>query len=198
MNRLKKGLLLSLGLAGVLTLAAFSTPPAFLTTVVVRVLGPWYTSPMPFDSSAINQVGGHVQFYLAGDSCWIGQIVFISAKNTVKPGTTLANYNTVAGVVVGGTRTSMQASVAVADTFTLAATANQRVIVMDVGRFWVLDSGGGKSPGTLVRPTAASAIHSGGRMASATTAIDTNYRVIGRLVDTSVSGKAALVQIHVK
>lgn len=186
------------GLVAVLTIAAFSSG-VLVTTVPVRVLGPWFTTPMPFDSTNINQVGGHVQFYNAADSVWVGQIVSFASVNKVKTVSTIDSTNRVAGVVVGGTRTSMQASIARGDSSTLAAIAGQRVIVMDFGRYWILDSAGAKIPGSLVRASLGGTRLARGRISLATAnVIDTFYRVVGRLVDTSLGGTNALVQIHVK
>lgn len=191
MNKLKRFMMLSLGVAAVLATAAFSVP-SLVTTVGVRIVGPYFTSPVAFDSTSANQVGGRVQYYLAADSCRIGQVVYMSSKNNVKPSATVADYNAVVGVVVGGTRTSMQASIALADTSTLAATIGQRVIVLKQGRTWVLNSAAGIGPGIQVIPTTTA-----GRMGARTTAIDSLRRIFGKMVDTAVSGKAALVDINV-
>lgn len=187
----KKLLKVGAGLAAALMLMAFL--PFFLTTVAVRIVGPYYTSPQAFDSTSANQVGGHVQYYLAGDTVRIGHLVYLSAKNTVKESATISDYNAIIGVVVGGTRTSMQASISRADTSTVAAILGQRAIVLDVGRYWVVDSAGAITSGTRVRPSATK-----GRMAAVTTAIDSAYRVFGRTVDTTITGTIGLVQIHVK
>lgn len=188
---------LVLGMLALAVVAGSAFKSAFLTTVTVRVVGPFYTSPMPFDSTLGNQVGGHVQFYLAADSCRIGQLVALTSARSVAPTTTLATYNKLVGVVVGGTRTGMQASLAVADTSTLAATANQKVIVMDIGRYWLLDSGA-VPPGSLVSPALGGSLTAAGRIKIMPTAIDSNYRAVGRAIDTILIGKAGLVQIHIK
>lgn len=193
----KKKALYSLLAVGVLICSAFSAN-MLLTTVTVRVLGPFYTSPMPFDSAAGNQVGGHVQYYLAADSCRIGQLVALTSARSVKPSGTLTDYNKLVGVVVGGTRTGMQASLSVNDTSTLAATVNQRVIVMDAGRYWMLDSVVAIGPGLLVSPALGGSLTADGRMKQAPAIIDSFYRYIGRTVDTALAGKAVLVQFYIK
>lgn len=191
MSRMKKAQLALLGLVAAIGLTAFTSFLA--TTVPVRYLGPFFTSPVAFDSATGAQFGGQVQYYIASDSVRIGQIVYHSGHNTVATSATLANYNKIAGVVVGGYRTNMQASVAVADTSTLAATANQRAIVMVRGRFWVLDSAGGDGPGIVLRPSGTA-----GRAAAALAAIDSNSRNFGRVIDTIIGGRTGLVQINVK
>lgn len=190
----KKKALLRLGLLGA-TIGLLSGFAAYLvvTTVPVRIAGPFLTTPVAFDSATGSQIGCQVQYYIASDSSRIGQLVFHSGHNTVKPSATLADYNKIAGVVVGGTRTNMQASIAVADTSTLAAINGQRVIVCVRGRYWVLDSAGGDGPGIILRPSGTA-----GRAAAALAAIDSNSRNFGRVIDTIIGGKTGLVQINVK
>lgn len=188
---IKKKLLALAGVASAILLIAAA--PFLATTVQVRFIGPFTTSPIAFDSAAGAQIGGTTQFYNASDSVRIGQIVYHSGHNTVAASATLADYNKIAGIVVGGYRTNMQASVSVADTSTLAATANQKVIVLQRGRFWVLDSAGGDGPGIIVRPSGTK-----GRAAAALAAIDSNSRNFGRVIDTIIGGKTGLIQINVK
>lgn len=195
---LRKKAGLTLGLFAALIVSAFSAT-MFLTTVPVRVLGPFYTTPVAWDSTSALQVGCHVQYYLSAsnDSARIGQIVYISAKNTVAHSATLANYNAIAGVVVGGTRTSMQASYVVGDTGTLVAVTGQKVIVCDEGRAWVLvDTGPGVAPGLMVQPSTRSGM--GGRLTTKAAPIDSLFRTFGRLADTAIAGKAVLVNVRVR
>jgi hypothetical protein len=167
------------------------------TTVPVKQIGPWYTASTTFDSLLGGQVGGEVKTYLAADTLRIGQVVYLSANNTAAKSATLANYNSLLGVVVGGQRVTSQGSVSVADTSTIAAIASQRVLVQSRGRAWVLfDTGAGLAPGTQLVPSVKSGM--GGRAATRTTIIDTFYRVLGRAVDTVVSGKAVLINLSIK
>jgi hypothetical protein len=165
----------------------------FVTTIPVRVIGPFYQSQSAFDSATGGAIGGEVKTYLAADTCRIGQLVAMTSARNVKPSATIADYNAIEGVVIGGTRTNMQASIALADTTTLAATVGQRVIVLKRGRYWVLDSAGAIGPGIQVRPSGTI-----GRMAARTTAVDTFNRIFGRTVDTVLAGKATLIDIIVK
>jgi hypothetical protein len=88
----------------------------------------------------------------------------------------------------------MQGSVALADTSTVAAIVNQRVLVMERGRFWVLiNSAAGIAPGIAVSPSTTA-----GRVLARTTAIDTFNRIVGRLVDTGIVSKAALADIRIR
>lgn len=187
MSRLKKVLPLALFAS---LIAAFAVYEA--AYIPVRVIGPYYRSQASFDSATGAAVGGMVQTYLAADSLRVGQIVYTTVRNTVDASATLTAYNAITGVVVGGTRTGMQASVNITDTSTLAATAGQRVVVLRQGRFWVLDSTGAINPGIAVRPSGTK-----GRMAAQLNVPDTFHRVFGRMVDTASSGKAGLVDINI-
>lgn len=187
-----------LGAFAALILTAFTTS-MFLTTVPVRVLGPFYTTPVAWDSTNALQVGCHVQYYLVAttDTLKIGQIAYVSSKNTVAHSATLANYNAIAGVVVGGASTSMQASYVVGDTSTTAALPSKRVIICDEGRAWVLvDTGPGIAPGLMVQPSTRAGM--GGRLTTKAAPIDSLSRTFGRLVDTAIAGKAVLVQVRVR
>lgn len=168
------------------------------TTVQIRQVGPFYRTPWPFDSAitatAGTAIGGRVQYYLAGDSVRIGNVVFLSARNTVKASATLTDFNNkTMGVVVGGTRTNMEASVAVADTSTLAAIAGERVIVLTHGRYWLLDSNAAGAPGTVVRGSGTA-----GRVAARLASIDSFNRNFAVAVDTIIAGKAFLAEIGIR
>lgn len=183
-------------------LALFVCATAF--TAVVATLYPvariatFWTSNQAFDSTNIGVVGGQVITYLAGDSEWVGRVVYVSAKNTVKHDTILTNYNKVAGVVVGGTRTSNQAYPDSASVGTLAAVSGQRVFVLIQGRAWVtIDTvGTGISPGQVMIPSNKQGMR--GRVAAKTTAIDSFYRAVGKLVDTGVVNTKRLINVNIK
>lgn len=183
---------------GFVLLTGFTTYAA-ITGSYPRQAGPYVYAQTPYDSTNINGIGGIVRVYMvaAADTERIGNVVYVSAKNTVTHSATLANYNALAGVVVGGASTSMKASTAVGDTSTIAALPGKQVLVLQSGRAWVLaDTGAGFAPGTAVIPSSKSAM--GGRLAARTTAIDTFNRVFGRTIDTTISGKAVLVDVRVK
>jgi hypothetical protein len=81
-------------------------------------------------------VGGEVDVYQADVAMNIGDYVYLSATalGTVTKSTTATNYaNVRAGVVVGGEKTYMQAMQEDGVIGTLAAAANEKVIVMNHG-----------------------------------------------------------------
>lgn len=161
----------------------------------VQRIGPFFTSTVNFDSTAGGQVGGEVRTYLAADSLRIGDVVYISAANTVAKSATLANYNTLAGVVVGGARQNMNASIDTAGVSVLAATANQRVVVLRRGRTYVTnDANATLSAGALVIPSDATA----GRVEVKTSAIDTAYRVVGRVPIGGAVNTKVLIDVNVR
>lgn len=165
----------------------------FAPTSNVQRNGPFFMTANSFDSATSGQFGGQANVFLAADSVRIGQIVYLSAKNSVKVSATFADYNAVQGVVVGGTRTSMLASTSRADTSTLAATLGQRVLVLRRGRTCVLDSTGAITSGTQVRASGTA-----GRMAARTTAIDTFNRIIGKTIDTTITGTCGMVDVNIR
>lgn len=196
----KKRVLTLLALVSSVCMMAFSSNIiAIITGVTPRNAGVFYYSQANFDSATIGGVGGVVKIYqvASGDTEKIGNIVFLTSKNTINHSATLVNYNSIEGIVVGGTATSMQASYVVGDTSTTAALPGGQVLVLERGRAWVLaDTGAGIAPGLQVIPSAKSGM--GGRLTVRTTAIDTLNRIFGKTVDTTLSGKAVLVDVRVR
>lgn len=157
----------------------------------------WNTIQRQDSAGSGGQVGGKVITYVAGDSEFIGSVVYMFAKNTTKLDTVLTNYNKVVGVVVGGQRQSGQAFADSASVGTLAATSGQFVIVLTQGRAWVtVDTQAGITPGAVIIPSNRQGQR--GRVAAKTTAIDSFYRAIGRIVDTGVIGTKRLANINIR
>lgn len=168
---------------------------AVVKTGPVARLGPFYTSSAAWDSATGLQPGGRVIYFISADSEKIGDVVYISSVNHVSKSATIANYNAVAGVVVGGARVSMLASIQAADVGTLAATANQRVIVLRQGRTWVkADAADSLRAGALIQPSTTVA----GAAMNKGSALDSLYRVIGKMVTTGAASATALAEINVR
>lgn len=149
------------------------------------------------DTATLQPAGGVAEAYKAGDSARMGRVMYFSAANEVKSSVTLANYNTLAGVVCGGARTSMKCLRNLTDTSTLVATSGQKVLLIVRGRYYVLlDTASGISPGTAIIPGSCSTC--AGRARGRTTALDTFYRVFGKILDTGVTNKAVLADIRVR
>lgn len=182
-----------LGLAIVIGLMGF-TAFATITGLSPKQAGPFFYAQTTYPTAC----GGAVRTYLTGtnDTEKIGNVVYLT-QDSVKHSATLANYNSLAGVVVGGANTSMKGSCTVADTGAIAAFPGQQVLVLYSGRAYVLvDTEAGFAAGTGVVPSVKSAM--AGRLAARGTAIDTFYRIFGKTADTAVSGKAVLVDVRVK
>lgn len=179
-------------LALVVCVAAFTS---VLTTSRVHLIGPYFTSATRWDSATAQQAGGQVVYANASDSEKIGDVVYYSASNTTAKSGTLANYNAIAGIVVGGKRTTMQGSTASADVGTLAATANQPVIILKRGRVWAKadTTTGGIAVGTVVIPSPVA-----GNVVAKTTAIDSAGRSIGKVVTTCAASSACLLDANVR
>lgn len=191
--------IIGIAILAILVLTAWAPVKYFITGVYPNQAGTFIYTQLDFDSAAVGGVGGTVKLYqvASADTERIGNVVYLASKNTVNHSATLVNYNSLVGVVVGGTSTGMQASYSVADTSTIAGLPGKQVLVLERGRTWVLvDTGPGIAPGIGVIPSVRS--NQGGRINARTTALDTFYRLLGKLVDTALAGKAALVDIRVK
>lgn len=163
----------------------------------VQTIGPFYRSAAGFNTLMAGQAGGRVVYARTGtDSLRVGQVVYWSDTNKVATSTTLAAYNTIAGVVVGGELTGMEAQTAITDTSDLATGVSSTglAIVLTQGRTWVLnDANGAITIGQRIIPSNATA----GRAEVITSAIDTNYRAIGKAVVGAASGTAILTDVNI-
>lgn len=154
----------------------------------------FYFASSGFDSLKAGGIGGEVKVYLADSTVRVGAPVFISSRGHVKGSATLADFNATAGVVVGGDSTGMQIPLTIADTGIVAAKQNNKVLVMVQGRYWVLDSAlNSHSIGGQIRGSGTNQ-----RAALKPAPLDSLNRVFGRVVDTTGTGSAVLVQINVR
>lgn len=164
----------------------------------VQTIGPYFNSKIKFDTATGGGAGGEVRIFKNGvDTLIVGDVVYISAANTVRKSATLANYNTIAGVVVGGTSTNMAAvTSAPAATDTAAKGATAKVLVLVSGRAWVrVDTvAAGIAAGTLLQPS----IYVAGKVMAKAAPIDSLYRVLGRIVDSGVASTQVLAHINIK
>lgn len=84
-------------------------------------------------------VGGRCSIYKAGATLLVGDQVYMSAANTAnKSATTGTVLGKVLGVVVGGFRTDMRAMTRKLDVGVQAALVNEPVIVLCLGKFWIV------------------------------------------------------------
>lgn len=177
----------------ILCIAAAAAPTSYST---VTRLGTFWSSTAAYDTARGWRVGGDVRVYRdSTDTLLVGDVVYLSRNNTVHKSATLANYTTVVGVVIGGTRTSMTAatdSVNVGDTATLA---HGTVLVLTSGRTWIIPDSG-LSPGAVLLPSTATAGRAHARITAAL--VDTFSRSYGQLVDSGVSGVASLANIRTR
>lgn len=191
------GLVMAVGL-----IAAVASAPSYGN---VQRIGSYWTTPFAFDSLTGGQVGGETRVYrvCSTETLYVAEVVYLSATadNTVCRSATLATNNNIAGVVVGGTQTGMQVVMSKPDTGTQADTAafpsgtgNNRVIVLIRGRTWVVSDSVQLASGTQLIPSTSVA----GRVKARTTAIDTFYRVFGKLVDSALVKIPTLANINVR
>ena len=182
----------------ILFVMAVSAFAAVTTTYKqVKTLGPYYNTTEKYDATTGGQAGGDVRIWKNGvDTLFVGDVVYVSANNTVRKSATLALYNTIAGVVVGGTKTSMSGVTSIPGATDTAALASQQVLVMTRGRTWVrVDTvAAGISAGAEIKPS----IYVAGASAAKSTAIDSFYRAFGRMIDTGIASTRVLAYINVK
>lgn len=89
-------------------------------------------------ASDILAVGGEVNAFLAAGTLLIGDVVYISAANTVAKSATIGDYVTYAGVVVGGAATYGHVASLSTDVGQTAALVGQTVLVQNTGKAWVV------------------------------------------------------------
>jgi hypothetical protein len=180
-------------------LVAVTGATIFTTTYSqVATLGPYFNSKHKLDTLLGGQVGGEVRIYKNGvDTLFVGDVVYFTTNNTVRKSTTLTDYNHIAGVVVGGTSTSMAAPTTIPlSTDTAAKGVTAKVLVLSSGRAWVrVDTMGAPVvPGALITPS----IYVAGKIKLALSVPDTFHRIIGRLIDTGHTSTQALAHVNIK
>lgn len=189
---------------GVLLVAAVAAvAPSILATLPVKRDGAFFSSGILYDSLGSGSPGGQVRLFRVGynDSVFIGDVVYVAGDGMVSTSTTLAAYNAIAGVVVGGTRqTNMAATITAADVGSLAAyelntsSTPEHVWILKQGRTWVAaDATDSIYFGEAVIPSASST----GQMRPRTTAIDTFHRVFGRVAKTGAASAVLPVDVNV-
>ena len=192
MNRKKvAGTVLSL--FAVMVVSAFTATMVTIKLPVAR-FGPFWGSSYAQDSARGWEQGGYVNTYIAAaaNTLYVGDIVYLSANNAVAKSATAANYNAVAGVVVGGASTSNRTAPDSADLGTLAGLPGKRVFVARSGRAWVRTADSVYVGNPVMNGTVA------GRAIRKAATLDSLMRTIGRAVFTIDSGKPLLVNVNVK
>lgn len=171
-----------------------------VTTTGVKNLGTWITVGQCADTltnAPSCGVGGFVKYFVAKstDTLSIGDLVVIDTNNVVTKTATLASFNKVAGVVVGGRTVGMGGSIVAADVGSRAALPNRPVLICTLCRTWVaLDTTtGGVTAGGLLGPSAIA-----GKVRPKTLVLDSLYRVIGRAVNGGAISTSILADVRVK
>lgn len=184
-----------------LSLVIVATAATRFAETDLRFLGPFWSTPMSLDSLNGGQVGGEVRQYLAGETLVVGDVVSLSANNTVTTETSTAMHERTVGVVVGGRSTGMRAKLDSTDLGTTAALVNRPVLVLRNGRTWVrmdtVTATDTLAPGRRVKPSVLNA----GRVHGVTTfsvAADGMTRIFGTGVRLALRGSAGLVDVSTK
>lgn len=186
---------------GLVAATSAATTSMLVTQSIARIGGYWTTS-VQFDSLTGGGAGGRVIIAMVGgttDTLLAGDVVYWSDTNKVTKSATLANYSMIAGVVVGGQRTSppLQALMSSSDVGTVVATTGQRVVLCKQCRAWMKSSNNAAwIAGRRVLPSDSIA----GRLDTSLTAsvIDTFYRMVGRTVGAASALGTVLVDVNIK
>lgn len=189
-------------IAMVLAVASIAATNTYFQTQTVARIGGYWTTSVQYDSLTGGGAGGRVFMAIAGgttDSLLAGDVVYWSDTNKVTKSATLSNYSRIAGVVVGGVRTSppLAALMASSDVGTLVATSGQRVWVVSSGRAWMKSSQNAVMiAGRILLPSDSIA----GRVDSNLTAsiVDTFSRRIGRSVTAAAALSTVLVEVNIR
>lgn len=120
-----------------------------------------------FDSDG---TGVAISIYPAQAATLIGDFVFLNASGQAQKSTTIGNYTTRCGVVVGGKATDMMVSDDINDVgLTAAAAAGDPTLVAWAGIFWAIADAAIAAAGVLVGINGTS-ITTAGRVVGAATA----------------------------
>ncbi len=179
--------------------AASFTVATISTSTPVRQPGPVIALQTSLDSTlGTGRFGGIVTGFLAKstDTLNIGDVVFLDTLGFVSKSATLANYNKVVGVVVGGRSDTMNVRSDSASVGTAAALPLQKVIVMRWGLAWMFSDSltAGLTAGTGVIPSSSTA----GYLRARTTAIDSFNRIFGKTINGGAKNTKVQVLINVK
>jgi hypothetical protein len=172
----------------------------FALTQIQRMSGSYWTPATAPDSLTGAGAGGKFHYAIVGttDTLKAGDVVYWADTNKVKKSATLANYNEIAGVVIGGAITgTTKAYNASGDVGTNVAAPGQFVMICKVCRVWMRSSNNAAwLSGRRVLPSDSIA----GRLDTALTAavIDSLHRTVGRTVSAASALGVVLVDVNIK
>lgn len=135
-------------------------------------------------------VGGITSLFSAGATLNVGDLVYLSAANTVNKSAVAATVlGKLMGVVVGGWRTDMKALTRKLDVGTQAALVNEAVIVLSRGKYWVVSGAAITAADILTADTGTA-----GRVKTGTVTTDLVAGDSGRIVGNALeaAGGAAV------
>lgn len=144
-----------------------------------------------------DEVGGYVEEYKAGAALNVGDLVYVSAANTVNKSATAATVlGKLVGLVVGGAKTGMHALNRKLDVGVQAAALDERVLVLKAGKYWAV-SDAAITAGDLLTAGTATA----GRVKLGTVTTDLAAGDTGRLVGNALeaaAGAAVVILVSVR
>lgn len=145
--------------------------------------------------TSYGSVGGTVVEFVAAGTLLVGDAVFLTSTDSkggeVNKSATAADYQTAAGIVVGGESTFMQVGTLSGDVGVTAATVGKRVLVQVNGKVW------GVADGTVaVGARVGVGTGAAGRLEDTTVA--TAGQTLGISLGAGTTGAAMLVLITIK
>src|SRR6266496_946549 len=130
--------------------------------------------------------GGYIEEFAAGAALNVGDAVYVSAAQTVNKSAVAATVlGKIAGIVVGGTKTYMKAVDRKLDVGIQAAATSERVLVLKVGKYWVV-SDAAITAGDIITPGTTTA----GRVKTGTVTTDLAAGDTGRLLGNALEAAA--------
>lgn len=142
-------------------------------------------------------VGGTVEEYSAGAALNIGDVVYLSAANTVNKSLTAATtLGKLVGVVVGGAKTDMRCISRKLDVGQQAAASGERVLVQVSGKCWAV-SDAAVSAGDIL----AAGTTTAGRVKTGTITTDLAAGSSGNIVGNALElagGAAVTIMIRLR
>lgn len=139
------------------------------------------------NDNEVSSLGGDVHRFTAAGNLNVGDVVFLSAANTVQKSAVAADHDQVAGVVVGGTRTNLDVVTDLAAVATVQAAQVNEVVLVQVNGITRVVSGAAITIGQPLKPDTGTA---GRAIAAVLGAGADQGKVFGRAVE--IAGGAAV------
>lgn len=141
-----------------------------------------------FRSAEDNEYGGIAQLFSAGAASFnFGDVVYVSAADTILKSATVADYVAFAGVVIGGDLTNDEALVTIPTTGTVQVASSGKTALVQISGIAPVILSGSLTLGRVIPDTGTA-----GRVANGTTA----GQILGTLIRTGTVGNLGRMLIN--